>query len=59
MKDSEHRLLRRIATGFLTGPGGRMTAFALDIGDRDHPLLEPPAGRQGDPMVNASPGPRS
>jgi hypothetical protein len=32
MKDSEHRLLRRIAAGFLTGPGGRLTAFALDIG---------------------------
>jgi hypothetical protein len=32
MKDSEHRLLRRIATGFLTGPAGRLTAFALDLG---------------------------
>ena len=32
MNHSEHRVLRRIATGFLTGPAGRLTAFALDIG---------------------------
>jgi len=25
-------LLRRVATGFLTGSAGRFTAFALDVG---------------------------
>ena len=32
MKDSLERPLRRIATGLLTGPAGRLTAFALDLG---------------------------
>jgi hypothetical protein len=25
------RVLRRVATGFLTGPAGRLTAFVVDI----------------------------
>ena len=32
MKDAHERVLRRVATGFLTGSAGRLTAFALDIG---------------------------
>jgi len=32
MKGGQQRILRRIATGFLTGPAGRLTAFTLDIG---------------------------
>jgi hypothetical protein len=32
MKDSHERIVRRLATGFLTGPAGRLTAFAIDIG---------------------------
>ena len=32
MKDSEHRLLRRIAHRVPDRAGGRLTAFALDIG---------------------------
>ena len=32
MKDSQQRILRRIATGFLTGSAGRFTAFAIDLG---------------------------
>jgi hypothetical protein len=27
-----HRAMRRVATGFLTGPAGRLTAFTLDVG---------------------------
>ena len=32
MKEGSERALRRIATGFLTGPAGRLTAFTLDLG---------------------------
>jgi hypothetical protein len=32
MKRGWQRMLRRIATGFLTGPAGRLTAFLVDIG---------------------------
>ena len=32
MQRSQQRILRRIATGFLTGPAGRLTAFVLDVG---------------------------
>ena len=32
MRSGHHRIVRRIATGFLTGAGGRLTAFTLDIG---------------------------
>ena len=32
MKDSQERIMRRLATGFLTGPAGRLTAFAIDVG---------------------------
>jgi hypothetical protein len=32
MKDSARRIARRVATGFLTGSAGRLTAFAIDLG---------------------------
>ena len=32
MKEGWERMLRRVATGFLTGPAGRLTAFTLDLG---------------------------
>ena len=32
MKGGQQRILRRVATGFLTGPAGRLTAFVLDVG---------------------------
>ena len=32
MEGLHQRFLRRIATGFLTGPAGRLTAFTLDVG---------------------------
>ena len=32
VNSGRHRVLRRFATGFLTGPGGRFTAFAIDLG---------------------------
>jgi hypothetical protein len=28
----DQRIAHRVATGFLTGPAGRFTAFALDVG---------------------------
>ena len=32
MEAAHQRMLRRIATRFLTGSTGRLTAFALDVG---------------------------
>jgi len=32
MTSARQRIVRRIATGFLTGAGGRLTAFTLDVG---------------------------
>jgi hypothetical protein len=32
MKDSGRRIVRRVATAFLTGSAGRATAFAIDVG---------------------------
>jgi hypothetical protein len=32
MTRGQQRILHRVATGFLTGPAGRLTAFAIDVG---------------------------
>ena len=32
MNDGPQRILRRVATGFLTGPAGRLVAFTIDVG---------------------------
>ena len=32
MNGPHHRVLRRIASGFLTGPAGRLAAFTIDVG---------------------------
>lgn len=32
MRDGGHPILRRVATGFLTGPAGRLAAFSIDLG---------------------------
>jgi hypothetical protein len=32
METAHHRVLRRVAAGFLTGPAGRLTAFVVDVG---------------------------
>jgi hypothetical protein len=32
MEGVHQRILRRVATGFLTGSAGRLTAFTLDVG---------------------------
>ncbi len=32
MRRGQQRIVRRIATGFLTGAAGRLTAFTLDVG---------------------------